>query len=65
MMSDQFGIGFKIFLIVELTKLGGHKIKFLKWKIFSFVNGRSFGTDTLKAKITAHTHSKVTITGSF
>jgi hypothetical protein len=27
MMSDQFGIKFKMFLIVELTKLGGQNIK--------------------------------------
>jgi hypothetical protein len=27
MMSDRFGIRFKMFLIVELTKLGGQNIK--------------------------------------
>jgi hypothetical protein len=27
MMPDQFGIRFKMFLIVELTKLGGQNIK--------------------------------------
>jgi hypothetical protein len=27
MMSDQFGVRFKMFLIVELTKLGGQNFK--------------------------------------
>jgi hypothetical protein len=49
MRSDQFGIRFKMFLIVELTKLGGQNIKLdlYFWKIFSFENERSFGTATL------------------
>ena len=42
MMSDQFGIGFKMFPIVELTKLGGQNFKLglysgnfwpWKWKV--------------------------------
>jgi hypothetical protein len=66
MMSDQFGIRFKMFPIVKLTKLGGQNFKLdLIRKIFSFENERLFGTATLKAYITANTHSKVTKSGSF
>ncbi len=66
MMSDQFGIRFKMFSIVELTKLGGQnfKLEFYSENI-SFENERSFGTATLKAYRTANTHSKVTVSSLF
>ena len=35
-MSDQFGFDFKIFSIVELTKLGGQRFKSLFEKDFLF-----------------------------
>jgi hypothetical protein len=66
MMSDKFGIRSKMFLIDELTKLGGQNFKLdLYSENFGFENERSFGTATLKAYRTANTHSKVTVSGSF
>ena len=52
MMSDQFGNSFKMFPIVELTKLGGQNFK------LGLENERSIGTAALKHYSTANTHSK-------
>jgi hypothetical protein len=64
--SDRFGNSFKMFLIVELTKLGSQNFRLdLYSGIFSFENEWSFGTATLKDYSTAYTRSKVTKSRSF
>jgi hypothetical protein len=55
MMSDQFGIRFKMFPIVELIKLGTANVR-----PFGTAKVRPFGTATLNHYRKANTHSKVT-----